>query len=69
MHLSGDKACQNWSTSAKFRSFETLYWLNIKPTSDQSIDLLQMLAAFLCGGTQILPEIDLDKRNPKNNII
>jgi hypothetical protein len=26
-------------------------------TSDQSINLLQMLAAFLCGETQIVPEI------------
>ncbi len=26
-------------------------------TSDQSINLLQMLAAFLCGETQFVPEI------------
>ena len=30
---------------------------NKNETSDQSINLLQMLAAFLCGETQIVPEI------------
>jgi hypothetical protein len=42
-----------------------LYWKKYKSTkvrkynktSDQSVNLLQILAAFLCGETQIVPEI------------